>query len=146
MSGRATGPTRVVSGRSIQVLPNRYGIAWCIWYMDLDTLLNSLTHAYLLVHHPSSQLKFKDEDDGTFWMEYKDFRDVYTRINVCDRDTAWDHSLNVREDSGSCGICTGLCLGCMKYWCLCHGLRNLYCSHQSTDQTLDTKEKCCWIC
>lgn len=94
----------------------------------------------------AKQLKFVDADDGTFWMEFKDFKKVYTRINVCDRDTARDASLDVNEDSGSCGIVCGFMGGCARFWCLCQGFRNLYFSHETTDQTLDAKEKCCWIC
>lgn len=75
--------------------------------------------------HPPVKKKLKpvDADDGTFWMAFDDFRRVYTRVNVCDRTTANDASLDVREDDGSCGIVKGFCCGCAKFWCLCHGLR-----------------------
>ena len=99
--------------------------------------------------HPSiaKQLKFEAEDDGVFWMDFNDFKKVYTRINICDRDTSTDASLNVNEDHGWCGIvfCGFIC-GCTNFWCLCKGFRNLYCSHETTDETLDAKEKVCWIC
>lgn len=94
----------------------------------------------------AKQCNYVNADDGTFWMEFKDFKKIYTRLNICDRDTAKDASLDVREDSGCCGIFVGFCLGCSKFWCLCHGFRNMYFSHESTDETLDTTEKCCWIC
>jgi hypothetical protein len=98
--------------------------------------------------HPSiaKQCHFVKADDGIFWMEFKDFKKVYTRLNICDRDTARDASLDVNEDKGCLGIFAGFCCGCAKFWCLCQGFRNLYFSHESTDETLDTKEKCCWIC
>jgi len=92
------------------------------------------------------QLKFEDAQDGAFWMEFRDFARVYTRINICDRDTSGDASLDVNEDAGCCGVVGGFCCGCAKYWCLCHGLRNLYCSHETTSETLDAREKVCWIC
>jgi hypothetical protein len=94
----------------------------------------------------SNQLGNVAADDGTFWMEYNDFKKIYTRINVCDRDTARDASLDVNEDYGSYGILRGFCCGCFRFWCLCRGLRNLYFSHETTKETLDTNEKCCWIC
>jgi len=94
----------------------------------------------------AKQVGFEDADDGAFWMEFDDFKKVYTRINVCDRDTAKDASLDVNEDQGCCGIVSGFSCGCLQFWCLCKGLRNLYCSHETTDKTLDTKEKCCFIC
>lgn len=86
-------------------------------------------------------------DDGSFWMEFHDFIRIFTRINICDRDTSKDASLDVNEDAGWCGIIGGVCYGCCQFWCCCHGFRNLYCSHESTDQTLDTKKnKFCFIC
>jgi hypothetical protein len=94
----------------------------------------------------AKQLKFEAADDGTFWMSFDDFKKVYTRINICDRDTSRDASLDVNEDQGDCGIVAGFICGCMNFWCLCKGLRNLYCSHESTEETLDAREKVCWIC
>eukprot|EP00980_Cylindrotheca_fusiformis_P006908 scaffold1442_cov128-Cylindrotheca_fusiformis.AAC.29 len=94
----------------------------------------------------AKQCGYVESDDGSFWMEFKDFKKVFTRINICDRDTSRDSSLDVNEDSGWCGIVGGFCIGCGKFWCLCHGFRNLYFSHESTDETLDANEKYCWIC
>eukprot|EP00527_Entomoneis_sp_CCMP2396_P007216 CAMPEP_0198145108 /NCGR_PEP_ID=MMETSP1443-20131203/21046_1 /TAXON_ID=186043 /ORGANISM="Entomoneis sp., Strain CCMP2396" /LENGTH=480 /DNA_ID=CAMNT_0043808637 /DNA_START=104 /DNA_END=1546 /DNA_ORIENTATION=+ len=94
----------------------------------------------------AKQLNFVNADDGAFWISFDDFHKVYTRINICDRDTSRDASLDVNEDKGSCGILSGFCCGCMNFWCCCKGFRNLYCSHETTDETLDAKEKMCWIC
>lgn len=85
-----------------------------------------------------------DADDGAFWMTFEDFVNVYTRVNVCDRTTTNDASLDVNEDDGSCGIIKGFCCGCTKFWICCHGLRNLY-GHHTTDETLDAKEGCCIV-
>eukprot|EP00578_Thalassiosira_sp_NH16_P010871 CAMPEP_0181122174 /NCGR_PEP_ID=MMETSP1071-20121207/25161_1 /TAXON_ID=35127 /ORGANISM="Thalassiosira sp., Strain NH16" /LENGTH=458 /DNA_ID=CAMNT_0023207103 /DNA_START=258 /DNA_END=1635 /DNA_ORIENTATION=- len=56
--------------------------------------------------HPGIKKKVKqvDADDGTFWMTFEDFAKVYTRVNVCDRTTTNDASLDVNEDDGACGI------------------------------------------
>ena len=96
--------------------------------------------------HPqiAKKLNFVDADDGTFWMTFDDFVSVYTRVNVCDRTTTNDASLDVNEDDGACGVFKGFCCGCTKFWLCCHGLRNLY-GHQTTDETLDTKEGCCMV-
>jgi hypothetical protein len=95
--------------------------------------------------HPSikKKLMFEDADDGCFWMSFNDFKKVYTRVNVCDRTTSKDVSLDVNENDGSCGIIKGFICGCANFWLLCKGVRNLYCEHESTDETLDTKEGCC---
>ena len=96
--------------------------------------------------HPGikKKLKFVDADDGCFWMTFEDFVSVYTRVNVCDRTTTNDASLDVNEDDGCCGIWKGFCCGCTKFWICCHGLRNLD-GHQTTDETLDAKEGCCMV-
>ncbi|KAG7365070.1 calcium-dependent cytoplasmic cysteine proteinase, papain-like protein [Nitzschia inconspicua] len=94
----------------------------------------------------AKQLNFEPADDGTFWMEFQDFKKTFTRINICDRDTRTDASLDVNEDSGSCGVFSGFLCGCSKFWCLCHGIRNLYFGHETTDETLDLKERVCFIC
>ena len=88
-------------------------------------------------------VNFVDEDDGAFWMSFDDFVNVYTRVNVCDRTTAHDWSLDVNEDKGSCGIVSGCLSGCFTYWCCCQGFINLYFGHQTTDETLSAEEKCC---
>lgn len=86
-------------------------------------------------------------DDGSFWMSFTDFKKTFSRINICDRDTKKDASLDVNEDWGSLGILGGFCCGCARFWCLCNGFRNLYLSHETTNQTLDANEKkYCWIC
>lgn len=89
---------------------------------------------------------FVDADDGAFWMSFEDFVGVYTRINICDRTTAKDWSLDVDEDHGHCGILMGCFSGCFAYWCCCLGFRNLYFGHRTTGETLSAEEKCCWIC
>lgn len=96
--------------------------------------------------HPGikKKLHFVDADDGAFWMTFEDFVNIYTRVNVCDRTTTNDASLDVNEDDGACGIVKGFCCGCTKFWLCCHGLRNLY-GHQTTDETLDAKEGCCMV-
>lgn len=94
----------------------------------------------------AKQVGHTDSDDGAFWMEYSDFKKTYTRINVCNRDSHRDASLDINEDMGSLGIVKGFCCGCARFWCICQGFRNLYFSHASTEKTVDTKEKCCWIC
>lgn len=92
----------------------------------------------------AKQVKFVDADDGSFWMDFQDFKEYYTRVNVCDRTTSKDVSLDVNEDRGSCGILAGWLCGCANFWILCKGARNLYMGHESTDETVDTKES--WCC
>jgi hypothetical protein len=94
--------------------------------------------------HIQKEVKFEDLDDGAFWMTFEDFSKYYTRVNVCDRTTSSDLSLDVNEDRGSCGIVGGWLCGCANFWLCCKGARNLYCGHESTEETLDAREKTCW--
>ena len=97
--------------------------------------------------HPgiAKKLNFVAADDGAFWMEAKDFLRIYTRVNVCDRTTTKDHSLDVNENDGSCGIIKGFLCGCGEFWLCCKGFRNLYCAHHTTDETLDAQDKACCL-
>lgn len=94
--------------------------------------------------HVAKQLQFVDADDGAFWMSFADFKQYYSRVNVCDRTTSKDVSLDVREGRGSCGVLAGWLCGCAHFWILCKGARNLYFGHESTDETVNTKES--WCC
>lgn len=126
--------------------------------------------------HPNvaQVLNFVDANDGTFWMAFEDFSQFYTRVNICDRTTARDWSLDVNEDEGSCGtlstllantrsfimkrgahfflvfsfsgIIKGYLTGCFEFWCCCKGIVNLYVAHHTTEETLSAKENVCWIC
>ena len=58
--------------------------------------------------HPgvASEVGYNETDDGTFWMEYKDFARTFNMVDICDRTTKDDLRLDVNEDEG--------CLGPMK--------------------------------
>lgn len=45
-----------------------------------------------------------DDNDGTFWMAWEDFREVWTEITVCARSTdASDLALDIHEELGCPG-------------------------------------------
>jgi len=97
----------------------------------------------------AKKLNFTDADDGAFWMSWTDFMSVFSMINVCDRTTQKDASLDINENDGSWGIIKGCLCSCKDHWLCCHGLRNLYCSRVSSDETMDAAEKggcCCKGC
>lgn len=76
----------------------------------------------------------EDPYDGAFWMTFDDFVEHFDRVEVCDRSSHRDLRLDVREDEGLMGVCKGCAVGCATYWCLCNGLRTIYCGHRtSTD-------------
>ena len=81
-----------------------------------------------------------DKNHGAFWISFEDFKDVYTKLNVCNRTTFRDLSLSVNESEGSLGVCKGCVGGCCHYWCCCAGVSTLYFGHESTEVTLDAKE------
>lgn len=96
--------------------------------------------------HIAKAVGYIDADDGAFWMSFEDFEKTYSRINVCDRTTVNDLSLDANEGRGSCGVACGCCFGCTQFWCCCKGFRSVYLGRHSKEETLEAKEKCCFIC
>jgi len=86
---------------------------------------------------------FKDEDDGSFWMEYGDFVKHFNRVQVCSRTTDEDLCLDVREDIGFCGPAVGCVSGCLGFWCCCRGARVIFCGKKSDDKTLSGHRGLC---
>ena len=85
------------------------------------------------------RLRPKDNDDGSFWMEWKDFSDIFSEIELCDRTTKRDLKLAVNEDMGCAGVAGGCLGGCASFFCLCQGARVIYGGHNSTDETKSAK-------
>jgi hypothetical protein len=87
--------------------------------------------------HPgiASEVGYKETDDGTFWMEYKDFAKVFNMVDICDRTTKEDLRLDVNEDAGCFGPTKGCVGGCGQFWCCCMGARVIYCGNQTSSET-----------
>mmetsp|Transcript_34639 Transcript_34639/g.91144 ORF Transcript_34639/g.91144 Transcript_34639/m.91144 type:complete len:224 (+) Transcript_34639:233-904(+) len=76
-------------------------------------------------------------NDGKFWIHWDDFSKIYNRIDVCQRSTGLrDLSLDVKEDDGCVGPCSGCCEGCASYWCGCAGCKALYCGVNAAVETM----------
>ena len=74
---------------------------------------------------------FKASDDGSFWMSYDDFLQIYNGISICDRTTIQNLHLSVDGGDGilakfKLNIAKGCITGCFTYWLCCRGLRNIY--------------------
>ncbi|GIL81853.1 hypothetical protein Vretimale_1434 [Volvox reticuliferus] len=77
-------------------------------------------------------LDFKPADDGTFWMEWKDFCEHYKSLDFCARTTGFeDISLDIHEERPYCGPVLGCLEGCFRYWVCCLGVRALFFSRKS---------------
>jgi len=88
-------------------------------------------------------------NDGTFWMPFATFCEIYSDVDVCDRSTGLhDLSLRFDEDGGACAPFLGCLGGCASFWCACHGCTALYCGHTSNTKTRELKKGCCscWCC
>merc|ERR1712241_1340983 len=70
--------------------------------------------------------KFVDCDDGKFWIEWKDFKTIFTSIQICERSVYRDLVLDVREQEGCVGVCKGCVMGCASFYCCCQGFRHIY--------------------
>ena len=87
--------------------------------------------------HPgvASEVGYNETDDGTFWMEYKDFARTFNMVDICDRTTKDDLRLDVNEDEGCLGPMKGCVGGCGQFWCCCMGARVIYCGNQTSSET-----------
>ncbi|KAG1670360.1 hypothetical protein FOA52_000120 [Chlamydomonas sp. UWO 241] len=73
-------------------------------------------------------------DDGSFWMEFKDFCQYYKNLDFCFRTTGWDDlSLDIHEQRPICGPTLGCVQGCFGFWCCCKGVKALYCSNKKQE-------------
>lgn len=77
-------------------------------------------------------------------MSFYDFSQIFEGIDICDRSTKRDLALNLHEEWPVCGPCWGCCTGCAKFWCLCRGLRTIYCGRRSSDKMI--KKDACPCC
>jgi len=95
----------------------------------------------------AKKVKFEAKNDGSFWMEYCDFLNIFNVIEICDRTTIQNLHLSVNEDAESkykLGILKGFFAGCWHFWCCCHGMKYVYCGRkESSVETIQTKNK--WI-
>jgi len=87
-----------------------------------------------------ASLHVDDSDDGIFWMSWSDFCDIFDRIDICDRNTRNDLSLDPHEEDGYCGLPYGWCGGCASFWCCCKGPATLYSGRDSSSLILDASE------
>ncbi|KAG2499705.1 hypothetical protein HYH03_002640 [Edaphochlamys debaryana] len=96
--------------------------------------------------HPKVKraLDFMPADDGTFWMEWKDFCAHYNCLEFCSWSTGFDDiALDVHEEHLICGPTWGCVEGCFKYWLCCLGIRALFFSRQSRNFERPEKAGCC---
>jgi len=84
----------------------------------------------------------KDDNDGSFWMPIEEFSKIFTKVDFCDRTTKRDLKLQVHEGWGSCGLVAGCLGGLANFFCLCKGLRVIYCGQSSSSTTKSAKRNC----
>ncbi len=77
-------------------------------------------------------LDFSPVDDGSFWMDFKDFCKYYKNLDFCFRTTGWDDlEIDIHEEHPCWGPTLGCIQGCSSYWFCCKGIRALFCSNDS---------------
>lgn len=84
-------------------------------------------------------------NDGVFWMEWSDFNENFTKIQICDRDANKDLSLEIFETHPKCGPCLGCAFGCASFWCKCNGCRVIYFGNEKGD-AMKSGAGCTKIC
>lgn len=77
-------------------------------------------------------------------MPFKAFCAIFSDVDICDRSTGLrDLSFRFDEDGNACAPLLGCFKGCAGFWCLCRGCGALYCSHASSSETREVRERCC---
>ncbi|MEW5310131.1 MAG: hypothetical protein WDW38_001958 [Sanguina aurantia] len=89
---------------------------WC----DASPLWAQYPKVALALNHTAA-------DDGTFWMEFKDFVVYFKNTDVCRKSKGWhDLALDVHEESPCMGPAIGCVEGCWWYWLCCKGVAPLF--------------------
>lgn len=72
-------------------------------------------------------------EDGIFYIAWEDFIKLFSLVDVLYPNYGVDNlHLSIDESRPIIGSCTGCVTGCASYWCLCRGLRILWCQQEST--------------
>ena len=115
------------SGYTILRLRNPWGSSeWTGAFSDTDGVWKS---------HPefAKEIGFSAKDDGAFWIDMGNFCANFSHVSICDRTVKNDLRLNTHEECLVCGPLYGCVKGCAMYWCLCKGLRVIYCGARTSD-------------
>jgi hypothetical protein len=94
--------------------------------------------------HPeiAKEAGFVKADDGVFWMGIEDFWTYFDKVYICDRSNKRDLRLNTYEEMPVLGPFYGFLTGIGKFWCLCRGIRVLYCGHHPGAHLQMSDNKC----
>lgn len=81
--------------------------------------------------HPGVKMEVwpkQDDNDGCFFMEWKDFLNAFDMIDVCytGGDGLDSVVMQVDEDYGMCGPAVGCTRGLCKYYCMCASCYRLW--------------------
>jgi len=98
--------------------------------------------------HPEVKkaVNFQDVDDGSFWMGWEDFCANWSDVGVVDRTVGIQSMRLQLRNHSMLEPCCACCRGCSWFWCLCMGIRRLYCTHQISDDTVTIKKPFCSCC
>jgi len=89
--------------------------------------------------HVKSTLGFSDRDDGTYWMQWEDFCEFWSYVGCVDFGTGiFSLKPPLMPDSEVLSPLKSCLLGCSRFWCLCHGPRHLFLSHEASDEHIQS--------
>jgi hypothetical protein len=75
-------------------------------------------------------------------MNYSDFIGTFDDVDVCIWKAGMDDLvLDVMEERGALGPCSGCMWGCFKYWACCCGLYKLWCARKSDMEMVDNMHR-----
>jgi hypothetical protein len=116
------------SGYTILRLRNPWGKSeWTGAFSDNDSIWQA---------HPdfAKEIGVDEKDDGAFWIDLGNFVANFSHVSICDRTVKNDLRLNTHEECLFCGPAYGCIKGCALFWCLCKGLRTIYCGARTSSE------------
>eukprot|EP00877_Chromochloris_zofingiensis_P013191 jgi/Chrzof1/8125/UNPLg00170.t1 len=91
-------------------------------------------------------LDFVPQNDGSFWMDWRDFTAYFRSLDFCCRTTGWDDlALDIHEECPVCGPTWGCVSGCACFWCGCKGLKAMFCGSKSRGFEKPEAGCCCAV-
>ncbi|CAJ1346401.1 unnamed protein product, partial [Effrenium voratum] len=85
--------------------------------------------------HVKSALGFANSDDGTYWMQWEDFCQLWGYVGCVDcSSNIFSLRPPLLPEANLASPIKACMLGCLRFWCLCQGPRHLFLSHEASDE------------
>mmetsp|Transcript_31453 Transcript_31453/g.73769 ORF Transcript_31453/g.73769 Transcript_31453/m.73769 type:complete len:583 (-) Transcript_31453:127-1875(-) len=89
--------------------------------------------------HVRETLQFSGRDDGTYWMQWEDFCQLWGYVGCVDYGSGlFSMRLPVFSEEDAAGPVKACFLGCARFWCLCEGPRHFLFTHEASAEHVES--------